>query len=143
MKTITDYQHNLDVSAEDIVWPFTPEELPTCNQLTSMRLTWAFPALDTSLVLAIITFHYSPMEATGTTSTITDVSDWLYEPVTKTLLFKTVMNQAMVQVLDLQGRCLLSRAVNDRLSLSGLSKGMYVIRVASKKGLEQGKLIVE
>jgi len=53
------------------------------------------------------------------------------------------MNQAKVQVFDLQGRSLLSRSVNDRLSLSGLKKGMYVIRVTSKKGLEQRKLMME
>jgi len=143
MKTITDYQHNLDVRTEDMVWPFLPEDLPTFNQITGMRLTWAFPALDTSVVLAFVTFHYSPMEVMGATSMKTDVPDWLYEPATKTLLFKTGMNQAKVQVFDLQGRSLLSRSVNDRLSLSGLKKGMYVIRVTSKKGLEQRKLMME
>lgn len=143
MKTITDHQYNLDVRAEDIVWPFTPEDLPICNQLTSMRLTWAFPALDTSLVMAIIAFHYSPMDVMGVTARITDGTDWMYEPASKTLIFKTVMNQAKVQVFDLQGRCLLNRAVNDRLSLMELKKGMYLIRLNVDGRVQRGKLVVE
>lgn len=143
MATISDYRYDYQVRAENAALDFTPDAPPSYNLLTGMSLTWSFPAMDTSFVMADVTLHYSTMEILGITPQKPAEQGWFYESSTKTIHFAPSLKTSTVQVLDIQGRMLLNSQASDRLSLNNFSKGIYLIRLATRSGVQLGKVKVE
>ncbi len=142
MASITDYHYNFQERAVNLEWLFGPDGIPCYNQMTGVSLTWSFPALDTSFVLANLIFHYSPKEILGVYSTKMSASNWVYESSSKSLLFDPSMKVSAVQVFDVRGRLLISSEACDRLSVNHLRNGIYLIRIRTRFGVQCGKVLV-
>lgn len=143
MASITDFQYNFQERAVKLDLLFGPDGIPCYNLMTGASLTWSFPAMDTSIVLANLTFHYSPKEILVVHSIKMAATSWRYESNSKTLLFDPSLKVASVQVFDVQGRLLIRSGICDRLSVSHLRKGMYMIELVSQGKTERGKIMVD
>lgn len=143
MATISDYRYDYQVRAENAALDFTPDAPPSYNLLTGMSLTWSFPAMDTSFVMADVTLHYSTMEILGITPQKPAAQGWFYESSSKTIHFDASIEATTIQIFDIQGRMLLNSEASVRLSLNNYHKGMYLIRLVTRSGVQLGKVRVE
>ncbi len=103
--------------------------------------------IQPALLSAILFFSFYQTTPTGTEDRLPALSVEMYpNPASGTVMLEGLPAQSMVHLTDLSGRLLRRAPAGEgvqMISLSGLTAGVYVVRVTSPTGVWTGKLIVE
>jgi len=143
MKTEFDYDYS--IASTDVYPPLNPIDSPTFNMVTGGALSMYMPTLDSWYESAKINCYYTDLSVAIAPVSRSKTMSWFYDPSTNCVLFERPVELATVKLFDLQGRLVLQNWTSDpaRLSLNGLAKGLYLIRMVSGGRVMQGKVQIK
>jgi hypothetical protein len=125
--------------------PFILSSFPLNNKLTGGSVNMWLDMTHTWFPMMGAKCYYSNMEVMGLPNTVCTNSSWSFNSKNKVLSLDASNAPSALELYDLQGRKVAShRNLNTtNITLNHLRRGMYLIELNSKKGMERGKLLVE